>query len=40
LDIDPGGMVIIFGKKQEKIWKQIVSKRNNLKRGKKPGVGQ
>jgi len=38
LDIDPGGMVVIFAKKQEKVCeKKIISKRNNLKKGKTRG---
>ena len=35
LDINPGGIVVIFAKKQEKIWKQIISKINNLKKKEK-----
>jgi len=35
LDIDPGGMVVIFAKKLEKIRKKIITKRNNMKKGKK-----
>jgi hypothetical protein len=37
LDIDPGGMVVIFAKKLEKIRKKIITKRNNMKKGKKLG---
>jgi hypothetical protein len=31
-DIDPKGMMVIFAKKQEKTWKQKISKRNNFKK--------
>jgi len=38
--MDPGGMVVIFAKKQEKIsLKKIISKRSNLKKRKNPGDG-
>jgi hypothetical protein len=41
LDIEPGGVVVIFAKKQEKIWKKIISERNNFeKKEKSLGVGQ
>ena len=41
MDIDLGGIVVIFAKKQEKIWKKIISKRNNFeKKEKKTGVVQ
>jgi hypothetical protein len=36
LDIDPGGIVVILAKKQEKIWKKIFPKE---KKGKKPRGG-
>jgi hypothetical protein len=39
LDINPGGIVVIFAKKQEKIWKQIISKIDSLKKRKKYGGG-
>jgi len=35
LDKDPGGIAVIFAKKQEKVWKKIISKRNNLKKKEK-----
>ena len=35
MDIDPGGIVVIFAKKQEKNCKKIISKRNNLKKKEK-----
>jgi hypothetical protein len=40
LDIDPGGMVVIFFSKSSKKYGKKISKRNNLKKGKKLGVGQ
>jgi len=39
LEIDPGGIVVIFAKKQQKIWKKIFFKRSNLKKRKKTGGG-
>jgi len=41
LDIDPGGLVVIFAKMQEKIWKKkLFPKEIIKKKSKKPAVGQ
>jgi hypothetical protein len=39
LDIGPGGIVVILCKKGGKIWKKLVSKKNNLKKKEKPWGG-
>jgi hypothetical protein len=41
LDIDPGGIVVIFAKKREKIWtKKLFPKEIIKKKGKQLEVGQ
>jgi len=39
LDIGTGGIVVILCKKGGKIWKKLVSKKNNLKKKEKPWGG-
>jgi hypothetical protein len=40
LDLDPGGMVVIFVKKREKICKKKLFPKERIKKGKNLGVGQ
>jgi hypothetical protein len=40
LDIDPGGVLVIFAKEQEKIWKIISFGNNFEEKEKNLGLGQ